>query len=160
MTAWQVELPDPAATARLGALLAPLAQDGDVIALSGDLGMGKTAFARAFIAARVGAVDVPSPTFNLVLTYEPGDGGPMIWHFDFYRLEKPGEVWELGLEDALADGISVMEWPERIGSLLPDGALRVMFAQHGQGRLATVQAPGAWADRLAALAPQEQWREL
>jgi tRNA threonylcarbamoyladenosine biosynthesis protein TsaE len=94
------------------------------------------------------------------LTYEPDDHGPVVWHFDCYRLEDPEEVWELGLEDALADGFSIMEWPERLGGLLPAHALRVIFAPHGAGRRATLEASGTWANRLTAVAQREQWRQV
>src|SRR5438132_8708462 len=97
------ELPDEAATAALAARIAALARPGDVIALAGELGAGKTSFARAFIRARTGrdgevAEEVPSPTFTLVQVYELADA--TIWHFDGYRLCDPEEAWELGIEDA------------------------------------------------------------
>src|SRR5207302_8993725 len=118
-----VELPDEAATAALAARLAALARPGDVIALRGELGAGKTTFARAFIAARGGGGDVPSPTFTLAQLYETGDA--TIWHFDFYRLRHPEEAWELGIEDAFHDGISLIEWPERLGALVPVRRLEI-----------------------------------
>lgn len=111
---------DEAGLAAVAAELAARSLPGDVIALHGDLGAGKTTFARAFIRARPGgekAGDVPSPTFTLVQTYDLPDA--TVWHFDLYRLDSPHEVWELGLEEALAGGISLIEWPERMGSLLP-----------------------------------------
>src|SRR5947207_3065485 len=99
MTRFETVLPDPAATAALAGRVAPLARRGDVVALRGDLGSGKTAFARAFIAARAGRpVEVPSPTFTLVQTYELPDGA--IWHFDLYRLERPDDAIELGIDEA------------------------------------------------------------
>lgn len=112
-----IELRDEAATATLAARLAALAKPGDVIALQGELGAGKTTFARAFLRARGHAGVVPSPTFTLVQQYEIGSD--MVWHFDGYRLRDPEEAWELGIEDAFRDGISLIEWPERFGSLLP-----------------------------------------
>jgi tRNA threonylcarbamoyladenosine biosynthesis protein TsaE len=112
-----IELPDEAATAALAARLAALALPGDVIALRGELGAGKTTFARAFIRARGGGDEVPSPTFTLAQLYEASD--TTIWHFDCYRLRDPEEAWELGIEDAFRDGISLIEWPERLGHLLP-----------------------------------------
>src|SRR5437016_9040493 len=105
-----VDLPDEAATAAFAARISALAEIGDVIALKGELGAGKTSFARAFIRARGGAEEVPSPTFTLVQLYELGDA--TVWHFDGYRLRHPEEAWELGIEDAFCDGISLIEWPE------------------------------------------------
>src|SRR6266700_1981101 len=112
-----IDLPDEAATAALAARIASLARPGDVIALKGELGAGKTSFARAFIRARNGREAVPSPTFTLVQTYELPGGA--VWHFDLYRLHSPEEAWELGIEEAFHAGIALIEWPERLGSLLP-----------------------------------------
>ena len=145
-------LADEAATGRLAARVASLARRGDVIALGGPLGVGKTSFARAFIRAS-GAADaeVPSPTFTLVEVYER-PGAP-IWHFDLFRLDAPADVFELGIEEAFADGISLVEWPERLGPLLPRERLGVelFFADTPQSRRATVTAPPAWSERLGAL---------
>lgn len=121
------DLPDMAATTALAARLAPLLRAGDVVALHGDLGAGKTAFARALIhalQAPLGIVEeVPSPTFSLVQQYQIG---PLsLWHFDLYRLTAPDETWELGLEEALAAGVSLIEWPERLGLLLPADRLEI-----------------------------------
>ena len=148
-----VELPDFAATGALAASLARRARRGDVFGLSGGLGAGKTAFARYFIRAR-GAADeeVPSPTFTLVQTYETQD--VPIWHFDMYRLEKPRDAFELGLEDALADGIALIEWPERIATLLPVDRLDIVL-EFGKGsgvRRAWLQGHGGWAERLQNIA--------
>ncbi|HEY1259264.1 MAG TPA: tRNA (adenosine(37)-N6)-threonylcarbamoyltransferase complex ATPase subunit type 1 TsaE, partial [Stellaceae bacterium] len=104
-----VDLPDEMATAALAERLAGIAAAGDVIALEGELGSGKTTLARAFIAARGAGEEVPSPTFTLVQTYQAETVS--IWHFDLYRLQAPEEAWELGIEEALADGISLIEWP-------------------------------------------------
>src|SRR5215217_6892747 len=123
------ELPDEAATAALAARIAALARPGDVIALRGELGAGKTSLARAFIRARGGAGEVPSPTFTLVQVYEFGDAA--IWHFDGYRLRDPDEAWELGIEDAFRDGISLIEWPERLGPLLPPRRLEITLSDAG-----------------------------
>ena len=144
-------LENPAATASLAAQLAVLARVGDVIALWGDLGAGKTAFARAFIAARAGeALVVPSPTFALLQTYDPANGP--VWHFDLYRLAAPDDVWELGWEQGLSDAILLVEWPQRLGDLLPAERLDISFAQ-GDGpeqRRVQLAATGAWAKRLEA----------
>jgi len=144
-------LPDPVATRRLGAALADLARPGDVIALHGDLGLGKTELARGFVQRLAGPdTEVPSPTFNLVLTYDTARA--MVWHFDLYRVERHVELAELGLEDAFDDGISLVEWPERLGGDLPADALNVRLAAAGTGRRATLDGGGDWPARLQALA--------
>src|SRR5471030_3213873 len=104
-----IALADETATAALAAALARRARPGDVITLGGPLGAGKTRFARGFITALGVADEVPSPTFTLVQTYETASG--MVWHFDLYWLTGPDEVRELGLEEALIDGIVLIEWP-------------------------------------------------
>src|ERR1051325_5776480 len=124
-----LHLRDETATAALAARLAVFARPGDVIALSGELGAGKTTFARAFIAARGGGEEVPSPTFTLAQAYEIGD--VTIWHFDCYRLRHPEEAWEVRIEDAFRDGISLIEWPERLGPLLPMRRLQITLAPGG-----------------------------
>lgn len=115
---WRLTLTAPEDTADLAARVAALAGAEDVIALWGDLGVGKTAFARALIRAAVDpGEEVPSPTFTLVQIYEGGDAP--IWHFDLYRLNGPEDIWELGFEDALGEAVSLIEWPERLGRQLP-----------------------------------------
>ncbi len=148
----RLELPDEAATAVLARRIASLAEAGDVIALSGDLGAGKTFFARAFISE----TDVPSPTFTLVQTYQK-PGGQQIWHFDLYRLVQPNEAIELDIEDAFADGVSLIEWPERLGSLLPAERLDVALAipagstAETSRRSVTLTGRGRWARLLDKL---------
>ena len=128
-----IPLPDPAATDACARSLGGLLRLGDVIALSGDLGSGKTAFARALIQGCLGSdVPVPSPTFTLVQTYDAPIGP--IWHCDLYRLEDPEEVWELGLDEAFQSAITLIEWPERMGRHLPEKALRLTFSYDGPGR--------------------------
>ncbi len=150
-----LDLPDAAATAALARAVAGRARQGDVIALSGDLGAGKTHFARAFIHALSGdeAETVPSPTFTLVQVYERTPAP--VWHFDLYRLEQPEEVYELGFEDALAQGISLIEWPERLGPLLPRDRLDIAlaFTENPDARLAALSGHGNWAGRCGDLAP-------
>lgn len=148
----RLPLADEAATVRLAAALAPLLERGDVIALSGDLGAGKTSFARSLIGALTGAgEEVPSPTFTLVQSYETPKG--TLWHFDLYRLAAPEEAYELGIEDAFEDGIVVIEWPERLGRLLPAERLTIAleFAADPGARLATLVPAGGWAERLRGL---------
>jgi tRNA threonylcarbamoyladenosine biosynthesis protein TsaE len=147
-------LADEAATVALARRIADVARAGDVIALAGDLGAGKTRFARAFVDALTGArEEVPSPTFTLVQTYESPAG--TIWHFDLYRLTRPDEAYELGIEEALADGISLIEWPDRAAPLLPTQRLdlTLLFAISPNARTARLVGHGSWADRLAGLLP-------
>jgi tRNA threonylcarbamoyladenosine biosynthesis protein TsaE len=149
-----IQLPDPAATAALAVALARLARPGDGIALRGDLGAGKTFFARAFIAEP----DVPSPTFTLVQTYDLSEscGEPRrVWHFDLYRLQSPEDAVELDIEDAFAEGISLIEWPDRLGPLLPAERLDVelAFGPTPDARIASLTASGSWAARLAEIRP-------
>ncbi len=149
-----VELPDEAATAGLAARLAGRVRRGDVIGLSGPLGSGKTSFARAFIRAYgTGTEEVPSPTFTLVEIY-PFPDRPSIWHFDLYRLTAPEEAWELGIEEAWSDGISLIEWPERLGALLPPEHLLLALAEgvDPSVRVARLAATAGWAGRLGGLA--------
>jgi tRNA threonylcarbamoyl adenosine modification protein YjeE len=122
--------------------LAATLKTGDTVLLQGDLGAGKTVFARALVRALAGdsALDVPSPTFTLVQTYDTPRG--TIWHFDLYRLEDPDEIHELGWEEALAGGIVIAEWPERLGGRKPDG-YEVWFETTGEtARRLIVKGPG------------------
>jgi len=130
-----MSLPDESATERLGATLAERLRVGDVVGLKGELGAGKTTLARAIIRAAAGDREliVPSPTFTLVEVYETPRGS--FWHFDLYRLEAAEQVYELGWEEALAEGIALVEWPERLGELLPKH-LSVTLEVADDGRLA------------------------
>ena len=132
-------LPDEAATERLGAALARRLRPRDVVALQGGLGVGKTTLARAILRAASGdpALIVPSPTFTLVEIYDTPMG--VFWHFDLYRLEEPEQVFELGWEEARADGTALVEWVERLGALLPSERLTVTLAMEGDGRRADLQ---------------------
>jgi tRNA threonylcarbamoyladenosine biosynthesis protein TsaE len=149
-----IDLADEKATEALAARLAAVARSGDVIALKGELGAGKTCFARAFIRARGGDEAVPSPTFTLVQTYDLPEG--RVWHFDLYRLRAAEEAWELGIEEAFEEGISLIEWPERLGTLLPRWRLLVAldFTATPGARRATLSGDGEWASRLAAIAAE------
>jgi tRNA threonylcarbamoyladenosine biosynthesis protein TsaE len=149
-----VDLPDEKATSALAARLAAVARPGDIIALKGELGAGKTSFARAFIQARGGDETVPSPTFTLVETYDL-PGGP-IWHFDLYRLRAPDEAWELGIEEAFYAGISLIEWPERLESLLPSRHLLIAIGLVADpcARRASLSGDGEWTARLAGIAAE------
>jgi len=148
-----VDLPDETATAALAARISALAQPADIISLKGDLGTGKTTFARAFIRARGNPEEeVPSPTFTLLQVYEC-DPAP-IWHFDLYRLRSPEETWELGIEDAFSAGISLIEWPERLGPLLPERRLEIAlaFGDRPDARQASLDPGTGWQSRLTVIA--------
>lgn len=148
-------LPSEANTIALGQSVADQARVGDTIAVSGPLGAGKTVLARGLIQKRVGtAVDVASPTFTLVQIYDQVT--PAIWHFDLYRLEHPDECAELGLDEALATGISVIEWPDKAGGWLPEDHLEITLTEHEGtgGRMASLAAGPSWEDRLGALLEQ------
>ncbi len=139
------------ATAELAAEIAALAEDGDVIALSGELGTGKTTFARAFLREWGVREEIPSPTFTLVQTYELEAG--TVWHFDLYRLENPDDALELDIEDAFTEGISLIEWPENLGAYLPWERLDLRFAigEREDVRLVEIEGTDEWADRLREL---------
>jgi tRNA threonylcarbamoyladenosine biosynthesis protein TsaE len=132
-------------TAAAGARLAGLARPGDVITLSGSLGVGKTVLARGLIAALGHEGDVPSPSFAIVQPYDELD--PRVWHVDLYRIEQPSEIDELGLDSAV-DAVLLVEWPERAGrKLWPQAlALSLDFADDG-GRILTAHVPPSWDGR-------------
>jgi tRNA threonylcarbamoyladenosine biosynthesis protein TsaE len=123
-----LRLAGEAATARLGAAIAARARPGDVILLAGPYGAGKTVLARAFLRAATGdpGLVVPSPSFTLVQTY-PLPCGITAWHYDLWRVAGEGELAELGWDEA-REGIVLVEWPERLGSLAPEDALTVTLA--------------------------------
>jgi tRNA threonylcarbamoyladenosine biosynthesis protein TsaE len=146
----QIALPDPVSTEALGCRIAAVLRPGDIVCLSGDLGAGKTTLARGAIAAWTGAgEEAPSPTYTLVQTYA-GAGGEL-WHVDLYRLTRPEDAWELGLEEAFSDAACLIEWPERLGGQLPRDRLEVTLSAHGTGRLATLVGRGAWSERLGTI---------
>lgn len=140
-----MRLKDEAATAQLGADLAALARAGDVITLSGPLGVGKTALARALITSLGHEGDVPSPSFSLLQPYD--DLEPVVWHVDLYRVEEASEIEELGL-DAAAEAVLLVEWPEKAGaSRWPDAlALSLDFGE-GSERILTARVPPSWDGR-------------
>ena len=135
MPAFSMSLANETATEQLGATLAQRLRPGDVVGLYGELGSGKTTLARAILRAAAGDPNliVPSPTFTLVEIYETARG--TFWHFDLYRLETPEQVYELGWEEARAEGIVLIEWPQRLGALLPKH-LSVTLEVEGDGRRA------------------------
>ncbi|MBP2301889.1 tRNA (adenosine(37)-N6)-threonylcarbamoyltransferase complex ATPase subunit type 1 TsaE [Azospirillum picis] len=144
-----VPLPDEAATAALGRRLAALLRPGDLVALRGDLGAGKTALSRALIRGVTHEdAEVPSPTFTLVQTYDTAIGP--VWHFDLYRLSGPDEVYELGWDEARAEAVMLVEWPDRLGPLLPPDRLEVTLSHDGpDARRASLTGHGTLAARLA-----------
>jgi tRNA threonylcarbamoyl adenosine modification protein YjeE len=143
----QFDLSTLAATESLARKLAPLLRHGDVLAFQGDLGAGKTTFARALLQALGVAGEVPSPTFTLVQIYDT----PVfpVHHFDLYRLKDPSELDELGWDEALAAGVALIEWPERAASRLTMECLTLHFTLDGRGnRQVRLEGSGSWNERL------------
>lgn len=142
--------PDEAATAALAARLGARLRAGDFVALTGELGAGKTAFARGLIRAALGdaAAEVPSPTFTLVQTYEAPELS--IWHFDLYRVEDPSELVELGWDEALGEALMLVEWPGHAGGDIPADRLEVhiTFGAHEGERRVTIDVLGAKRSEL------------
>ena len=160
----RIELSDLATTQRFGGLLAKQLKAGDVIALSGALGAGKSALARAIIKAIDPTEDdVPSPTFTLAQHYVLADGTPL-WHLDLYRIDNAQDAMALGLDDAFVDAVCLIEWPDRLKKFLPKTNLSIHLyadetaddiaddAELGSSvRFADVTAPPHWADRITGL---------
>jgi tRNA threonylcarbamoyladenosine biosynthesis protein TsaE len=147
-----LEIKDEKALAALAARIAPLLKTGDVVTLVGDLGAGKTAFARALINSLSPLPEeVPSPTFTLVQTYDLPQIS--IWHFDLYRLEeKAMDILELGWDDARRDGVCLVEWPDRLGGLLPKDRLEIKIGLCNDSenkRTVALTPHGSWATRLS-----------
>lgn len=142
----KIDLPDEDATKDLAQAVARILRPGDVVLLDGPIGAGKTFFARHLIQARLGvAEDVPSPTFTLVQVYE--DAICEIWHCDLYRLTHPDEAIELGLEDAFAHAICLIEWPDRLGDLCPSNALTLSFSVTRDHHAVQVSGDPEWQTR-------------
>lgn len=136
---------DPAALEALAGRLAVVLRVGDVVALSGDLGAGKTTFARGVLRGLGWVGEVPSPTFTLVQTY---DTAPPLWHVDLYRLDSPDEADAIGLDDAWDEAAVLIEWPERLGARLPASALLIRIDGAGEAtRRLTWTVPGSWEGR-------------
>ena len=141
-------LPTASDTDALGRSLSSVARAGDCVLLSGQIGAGKSALARAFIRARLGeGTEVPSPTFTLVQTYDDPTG-PEIWHADLYRLGDPQEAVELGLIDAFETAICLIEWPELIADLAPDDSLKIALSVTSSAHEAHISYGSTWADRI------------
>jgi tRNA threonylcarbamoyladenosine biosynthesis protein TsaE len=137
-------------TARLGAAIGPVLEAGEAVCLTGPLGAGKSVLARALIGALCpGERDVPSPTFTLVQFYD----GPRfrIGHFDLYRIASADEAFEIGLDEALAEGAAVIEWAERLGHHLPADRLDVEILIDEERRYARLNPHGAWEGRPLVL---------
>lgn len=143
-----IPLPDLAAVGELGRRIAARLEPGDVVALSGNLGTGKTTLARAIIAACGHEGEVPSPTFTILETYP--DCRPPLVHADFYRLSSPSEAAELGLDDYRDGAALIAEWPERGGVFNREqGYLAISLLAEGEGRRAIVKPGAAWQGRWA-----------
>ncbi|MCJ8157867.1 tRNA (adenosine(37)-N6)-threonylcarbamoyltransferase complex ATPase subunit type 1 TsaE [Sphingomonas sp. LaA6.9] len=137
-----------AATLALGASLAKVVRTGDVIALSGDLGTGKTTLARGLLAALGLEEEAPSPSFAIVQPYAPPEVRIPVAHVDLYRIDDPEDALELGLDDMLEDSLLLIEWPERLGDALWPDALRLTFERTGDGaRVLTATVPSSWEGR-------------
>jgi len=142
--------PDAAALMSIGARLQPILKAGDVLALTGELGAGKTTVSRGIIQSALGRhEDVPSPTYTLVQTYALPDYE--LWHCDLYRLAKPDDVLELGLLDMEDDIVSLIEWPDKMGDHVSPNALTLHIAFQGNGRAVTLSGAPHWSDRLKGL---------
>jgi len=140
-----MKLADEAATLALGKQLAARARPGDVIALSGPLGVGKTTLVRGFLAGLGHDDEVPSPSFAIVQPYEALE--PAAWHVDLYRLNDPSELAELGL-DAADDAVLLVEWPERAGEgAWPDALRLTLDFGSADARSLTVVVPPPWEGR-------------
>jgi len=144
-----VPLPDEAATAALGARIAAVLQPGDVVAMTGGLGAGKTTLARAIIAALGHAGEVPSPTFTIVETYDPPAMRLPLVHADFYRLKRPEEAEEIGLDDYREGAALLAEWPDHAGGFAHEpGCLSIHIEMAGDARQAIVEPGAAWHGRM------------
>jgi tRNA threonylcarbamoyladenosine biosynthesis protein TsaE len=149
----RIDLPDLAAMERLGAAIAAALRPGDVVALSGGLGAGKTTLARAVIAALGHRGEVPSPTFAILEVYAPPAVRLPLVHADFYRLEDPAEAEELGLDDYRAGAALLAEWPEQAGGFADEpGCLSIRLEEPSEsgesGRIAIVEGGADWLGRM------------
>ena len=142
-----IELDSAEETEALGAALASQLRPGDIVALFGRLGAGKTTFARGILRGLGHEGDVASPTFPIVQTYDPPDTRLAAWHVDLYRIEDPAELEELGLEEARENGVLLIEWPERLPALWPDSLRIRLEAREAGGRSLTAEVPPAWESR-------------
>lgn len=142
-----IRLATPADTHEFGARLARIARPGDVIALSGPLGAGKTSIARGLLAELGLAAEAPSPSYAIVQPYDPPEVRFPVVHADLYRIEHETELAELGLDDARSDALLIVEWPERAGRAAWGDALWLTLTMDGTGRALTAEVPAAWRER-------------
>ncbi len=146
-----IALADLTATEALGARLAAISIPGDVITLAGPLGAGKTSIARGLLAALGLAGEAPSPSFAIVQPYAPPEVRIPVLHVDLYRIEDPDEIEELGLDEALADSLLIVEWPERAPGLWPDALALSLTIEPDGSRALTAEVPAPWKAR---------WRQI
>jgi len=145
----RIELPDLAAVERLGAAIADRLRPGDVVALSGGLGAGKTTLARAVIAALGHGGEVPSPSFAIIEPYDPPAVRLPLVHADFYRLARPEEADELGLDDYRAGAVLIAEWPEHAGGFAHEpGCLSILLENAEDARFAIARGGADWLGRM------------
>lgn len=142
-----LHLPDEAASTAFGARLAALVRAGDVITLTGSLGAGKTSIARGLLAALGLAGEAPSPSFAIVQPYAPPETTLPVLHVDLYRIEHEDEIEELGLDEAAAESLLIVEWPDRAPGAWPDALALSLDFTDDDGRRLTAQVPAAWKAR-------------
>ena len=142
-----IPLATPQATERFGAALAGRLRSGDVVALFGTLGAGKTTLARGILRGLGHRGDVASPTFPIVQIYEPPATRLPAWHVDLYRIEQAAELEELGLDEARQSGLLLIEWPDRLPALWPETLKLRLEIGEGDRRALTAEVPPAWGSR-------------
>lgn len=144
-----IPLPDLAAVDAFGKAIAGQLRPGDVVALEGGLGAGKTTLARAIIAALGYEGEVPSPTFTIVETYDAPPLRLPVVHADFYRLDDPGEVEEIGLDDYRDGAALIAEWPDHSGGFGHEPACLSILLENGRnGRIAIARGGADWLGRM------------
>ncbi|KQM13821.1 tRNA (adenosine(37)-N6)-threonylcarbamoyltransferase complex ATPase subunit type 1 TsaE [Novosphingobium sp. Leaf2] len=144
-----IPLPDLAAMDRLGRAIAAALRPGDVVALSGGLGAGKTTLARAIVAGLGYRSEVPSPSFAIIEVYDPPAVRLPLVHADFYRLKHPDEAQEIGLDDYREGAALIAEWPDHAGGFAHEpGCLSIALESAGEGRIAIVEGGADWLGRM------------
>ncbi len=143
-------LADAAATEAFGHRIGAMLTAGDIVALSGDLGAGKTCLARGILLGAGFAGEEPSPSFALVIPYDPPVVRFPVWHVDLYRLEAPEDAEQLALDEVLVDGALIIEWPERLGNRLWPEALMLRLDPIDDGRILTARVPSGWSARWSS----------